>query len=96
MPETPKLDSSTSSHELAVAPYAKIHVPVPMGVRSVAITGDQVAEGQTVSIDDNEATLEGPEGCIYSLKVVHLYEENMHQQQRAQFCCNSSCSAIAL
>jgi hypothetical protein len=41
-----------------------------------------------VAIDGNEATLEVPEGCIYRLKVVPFYEENIPQPQKAQLCCS--------
>ena len=69
-------------------------------------TGEQVAEGQTITINGNEATLHVPEGCIYCMKVVPLYDENMPQLQRISLCrsllellweciLNSSASAMA-
>jgi hypothetical protein len=56
--------------------------------RSVAITGDEVTEGQTVSIDGSEAILEVPEGCIYCLRVVPFYDDNMPPLQRERLCCS--------
>ena len=45
---------------------------------------DQVDEGQTVLIDGNEVTLQVPEGCIYCMQVVPLYDESMPPEQKAK------------
>ena len=62
-------------------------VQVSIYVRGKLVASqDQVAEGQTVLINGNEATLQVPEGCIYCMQVVPLYDESMPPEQKEKLC----------